>query len=573
MNQLLRLSPRPVRLTRSRRWLAGAALLAGLLTGAAGRAEAQTPTWQTACRLPGPLAIPGPNRVTDAAGDVYEAGTFAGFRTLGAFTLVSNGGTPDAYVARFTPTGGCVWAVRAGDFGADAATDLALDPAGNVVVTGRFSGTAAFGPVTLTSQGGTDLFVAPLSAAGVWLGATGAGSTADDQGLAVALDAAGDALVAGTFGAPFTLGTTPLPTAGAGDLLVAKLLAGGGWAWAAAVSAPLPAPSSFSSLRVTALTTDGTGNVTLAGQFANTTLQFGSTVLVNGNIHQFQYDGFVAQLSAAGQWRWARGMAGAADDQCADLAADGAGNLYVCGSFNSDTLTFAGLPDVANSHPGGSLGFDGYVAMLTPAGAWAWAMPVASVGFLSLYALAVEPTGRLYLAGGYSGTATFGGTTLANTGAFDVLVAALTPARTWAWAVASTGNSGSDNSGTALSLAVPGQLIVTGYLSSGVGRFGSVVVPASGTFRARLGIPLGTDDDDGVAPGFTLFPNPARGTATLRAPFSGAGAPTATLLDALGRVVRTYRLEPKTSPLDLAGLPAGLYTVRAGGRARRLVVE
>ena len=56
-------------------------------------------------------------------------------------------------------------------------------------------------------------------------------------------------------------------------------------------------------------------------------------------------------------------------------------------------------------------------------------------------------------------------------------------------------------------------------------------------------------------------------------PADGGGVSTARGYDALGRVVHTSHLAPGTSHLDLNGLPPGLYTVRTGTQARRLVVE
>ena len=47
----------------------------------------------------------------------------------------------------------------------------------------------------------------------------------------------------------------------------------------------------------------------------------------------------------------------------------------------------------------------------------------------------------------------------------------------------------------------------------------------------------------------------------------------ATLLDGLGRVVRTTPLTAGAATLDVRGLASGLYMVRCGGAARRLVVE
>ena len=65
-----------------------------------------------------------------------------------------------------------------------------------------------------------------------------------------------------------------------------------------------------------------------------------------------------------------------------------------------------------------------------------------------------------------------------------------------------------------------------------------------------------------VGTALSLFPNPTTGAATL----SGAAAGTPVqVLDALGRVVATAQLP--------GGLPAGVYVVRSGTKALRLVVE
>lgn len=75
-----------------------------------------------------------------------------------------------------------------------------------------------------------------------------------------------------------------------------------------------------------------------------------------------------------------------------------------------------------------------------------------------------------------------------------------------------------------------------------------------------------------------LYPNPAHGTATLVLP-AKLEATAATLHDALGRTVRCYTLPASAElhPLDVNGLPAGVYALRVasaqGAVVRRLVVE
>ena len=66
-----------------------------------------------------------------------------------------------------------------------------------------------------------------------------------------------------------------------------------------------------------------------------------------------------------------------------------------------------------------------------------------------------------------------------------------------------------------------------------------------------------------------VWPNPATGTVTVRA----AQAGTVQLLDAVGREVRATRAAAgQDVRWELAGLPPGLYVVRAGAATRRLVV-
>ncbi|TGE29343.1 T9SS type A sorting domain-containing protein [Hymenobacter metallicola] len=74
---------------------------------------------------------------------------------------------------------------------------------------------------------------------------------------------------------------------------------------------------------------------------------------------------------------------------------------------------------------------------------------------------------------------------------------------------------------------------------------------------------------------FALVPNPASSSAQLTLAEAAAAEQQVTLLDALGRPVRTQTLAPRATQatLSVADLPRGVYTVRVGATAQRLVVE
>ncbi|RZJ58131.1 MAG: gliding motility-associated C-terminal domain-containing protein [Hymenobacter sp.] len=140
--------------------------------------------WTTALRTGGPHY----DSVSDIAlapdGSLVVAGSFNGpATTIGNFTLLNadNTGTYfDAYVARLTRAGAWTQAVRGGSTSSDGATRLAVNPDGSVAVAGYFSGSAAFGPFTPRSVGGTDIYVARLSAAGQWTRWQQAGGAGED---------------------------------------------------------------------------------------------------------------------------------------------------------------------------------------------------------------------------------------------------------------------------------------------------------------------------------------------------------------------------------------------------------
>ncbi|PJJ53357.1 T9SS type A sorting domain-containing protein, partial [Hymenobacter chitinivorans] len=104
----------------------------------------------------------------------------------------------------------------------------------------------------------------------------------------------------------------------------------------------------------------------------------------------------------------------------------------------------------------------------------------------------------------------------------------------------------------------------------------------TGRFSLSFGSlrPLATSSGT-LASSVALYPNPAQKTAWVELPAALGRKPvTATLLDALGRVVRTQQLPAngdKAHALSLAELPVGVYSLRlsteAGLVTKRLIIE
>ncbi len=176
----------------------------------------------------------GTSIAVDALGNVYTAGDFNGTADFDPGAGVSNlasAGDDDVFVSKLDSSGNHVWARRMGGSEGDLPTDITLDSAGNAHITGYFSGTADFDPgvgiSSLTSAGGSDVFIFYLNASGNDVWARGFGGNGADVANGIALDFAGNIHIAGSFSETVDFdpgfGTTNRTSAGSFDAFTLKL--------------------------------------------------------------------------------------------------------------------------------------------------------------------------------------------------------------------------------------------------------------------------------------------------------------------------------------------------------------
>jgi hypothetical protein len=131
----------------------------------------------------------------DAAGNLYVTGYFSGTATFGATTLNASSSNA-SYVAKLDPNGNFLWADQFGGLGTGGFLGIAVDGGGNVYLTGSFAGTQSFGSTTLTSTSAsvTAGYICKVDGNGNFLWADRVASgTSGNQGLRVAVDGSGDA--------------------------------------------------------------------------------------------------------------------------------------------------------------------------------------------------------------------------------------------------------------------------------------------------------------------------------------------------------------------------------------------
>jgi len=263
--------------------------------------------------------------IVDKSNNVYIAGRFASVACD-----FNPGGTPDihsthnpappgstwqrqyeawdAFISKYASDGTFQWAKTWGGNGQDNATGLAADGAGQVYVSGWFSGTVDFDPGdgvdNHTSNGHFDAFLGQFDSGGSFQWAkTWGGSGLDSSG--VTLDAVGNVYAAGTFMSTVDFdpsgGVDNHAAVGAKDAFITKFLI-------PSVVPVLLAPTDGVVTTTQAITLSwqaGAGNapagynVDLDGQVITTSNTTSSTVLANG-VHTWT----VRADNAAGYSAW-----------------------------------------------------------------------------------------------------------------------------------------------------------------------------------------------------------------------------------------------------------------------------
>jgi cysteine-rich repeat protein len=341
----------------------------------------------------------------DSAGNVLLTGYFWGTVDFGGGPLSSAGW--DTFAVKLDAQGQHLWSRRLGGTGVDIGDDIAVDSAGNVLLTGYFQGTADFGGGPRSSAGGYDIFAVELDAQGQHIWSRRLGGTSHDYGLDIAVDSAGNVLLTGYFEGTADFGGGPLPSAGGRDIFAVELDAQGQHLW----SRRLGGTSNDFGYGITV---DNAGNVLLTGYFGGT-VDFGGGPLSSAG----GGDIFAIELDAQGQHLWSRRFGGTSEDYGFGIAVDSAGNVLLTGYFVG-TVDFGGGPL-------SSAGFDIFAVELDAQGQHRWSRRLGGTNTDYGLSIAVDSAGNVLLTGYFYGTADFGGGPLSSAGAEDIFAVKLSP--------------------------------------------------------------------------------------------------------------------------------------------------
>jgi hypothetical protein len=288
-------------------------------------------------------------------------------------------------------------ATRIGGTGLDSVGGVAVDASSNLFCAGSFTGTITLGTNNYRSQGQDDIFLFKANSTGQVIWAMSLGGELSDLPKGLAVDAQGNSVLAGGFGAAILLGNEWLISRGGQDILLAQ------WDPSGAVLWRRQAGGSGSD-EAKAVALDTQGNVIITGVFNSDQAGFENAVLTNRGVG----DMFLAKYDSAGNLLWVQQAGGAGDDFGAAVAADKEGNVYVTGGFQGPA--WFGTNEIPSGL--GSV----FVAKYDPRGELVWVKPVGSEWGTYSTGIAVASDGAVYQSGYFSGTAAFGGVSLESNG-------------------------------------------------------------------------------------------------------------------------------------------------------------
>lgn len=479
--------------------------------------------------------------------------------------------TPHMVVAKFSGDGAIRW-IRTALENNVYSVGVCTGRDDCVYFYGVYAGpTVTIGSTVLTNPGSMQYFLAKYDSAGNVMWAKNI-ARLDHSGWGpfipggISADAHDNIFISGEFhlSSIVVAGSITVTNVGGPNIFVAKLDSSGHAIWATA---------SQGSGWATSMATTAGGETYITGEFYVGSLTFPPYTVYNAAADSIFASCFLVKYDPDGNVEWARSGGGHANRTFSySVAADSSGNAYIAGGFAGPGIMFG-------THTVAPIG--DFVAKYDPLGTCEWANRIwgSNVGFA--YGVTVDPCQNVWVAGGINfSTVHFGTDSVSQPVGLvgdGVFVVAYSPSGAVRHATALS--AGADDN---VSLVAANDAIyVCGDYMGDLGAGPDFMHASENFFVARYNYsdsalcpPPPSLQLTGRQPASTIsiFPNPAYDHITIESTDVLTGA-SASLIDATGRVMASYRLDGYSVNIPVTGVPGGVYQCRINTAAGFTVVR
>lgn len=296
-----------------------------------------------------------------ASGSIVITGFFSNTAQFDSQSIVS-AGQQDVFIAKYTASGNLLWVISAGGTGSDIGNCVKFDNAGNIIVTGEFSGACNFGGTVLSSLSGSiDVFTAKYDPNGNLIWVKKGSGLYTDRGIKLSVDANGDIYVNGLFSDTITFDVTYNTTISNAKFLI-KYDQAGNEKWfrwiGGSGQSEVGGMETFNS------------NLTMTGSFIGNLYFFGSgpvqTLNGTGN-----YNLYLCRYDTSGNLMWINSTGSANEIKSHDVTLTVNDEIIVAGNFSCRLTAFSGIYGDGTFC---SAGFsDCFAAGYDSNGNWQWA--------------------------------------------------------------------------------------------------------------------------------------------------------------------------------------------------------
>jgi len=385
--------------------------------------QAATPTFEWVAAGGGAKSDKTRAVTFDREGNVFMAGETTDDGTFGDLKRTGLGGS-DFFLTKVSKEGRFLWVRSLGGSLVDRGYGVATDAAGNAYVTGHYQSTdAQANGQTLPNAGDYDVFVAEYDPAGTLRWIRTAGGKGYDYGHGIVVDSKGDIVITGAVAGEAKFGDV---TVNAGSttrpIFCAKYDAEGALKWVRTTAGKFSGSGH-------GLGVDGTDHIYIGGSGSGTG-SLGTVVLESKTSA-----GIVLKLTPDGEGVWAATLPGAPSAGFHEITVDTAGRTWCAGMFKGE---LNGGPIKTT----GDKDSDGVLAHFSPEGKLVWSHVIQGPATDYCLGVTTDHTGRCFVTGEFSATATFADQTLTSQGATDIYTAAFNAKGSLEWLIQTGGIKG-----------------------------------------------------------------------------------------------------------------------------------